>query len=566
MSFLLRLFLGPFFLLSLAGSVFAQELQTPLIQKNKMPGVIEIQITPRGQEFFKTELKTILGNLAVGLDEIYTNKVTEIRSQKTINPEDYRDSNPDIVNAYYQVKDLLTKYLVGFSLEPHLPVLKIGPAGLRTQFKKFGIIADEQTLRKLGKSDGAVLAVELEISEAKFDSPFITVEDQNNAFLGQVGISNVQIKAGSTKKPIRLRVPFFIRVNSSGVLEFEALKLESDLKEADIDIRYQSLLIPKVGVIINEKTYYLNNTEVEKYLQSQLPEILLKAKDHLDVFIEEQLPAFLNNLVRTQLQGQLEQVMDLEPTNKQPGEVDFKWGVILKSIRHNHNLIVNLDGYAEDPLNPKSRPAASANARSAPAMGIEPTQNYDIALAVNRSLINRIIQLTFERHKFSEIKTCSGSHLKLEAAPVLDSTALLTSKKQLETFAKLKLVVRTKPDSIFLKDEIVLGFDLIVKLRQSQKENGGLEMIMEKVDLASLTMDKSYYSVLGRLFKSKVKKGIEDSLSEATRPCPGESESKIDASLPLPPQMGGIKLATHRLHMDRSGHLLMFLNYDKKTK
>lgn len=550
----------------LSQASLAQELSPPLFQKNKMPGVIELQITPRGQEFFKTELRTVLGNLALGLDEIYTNKPTEIVSPKIINPEDYRDSNPDAVKAYFQVKDLLTKYLIGFSLEPHLPLLKIGPAGLKTQFKKFGIIVDEKTLKELGKTDGAVLAIEMEISEARFETTSITAEDRNNQFLGQVGINDVVIKAGTNKQPIRLRVPFYIRVKNQGVLEFEALKLNFDLKDTEIDVRYKNLLIPKVGVIINGKTFYLNNTEVENYLQSQLPDLLLKAKDYLDEFIEEQLPSFLNNLVRTQVQGQLEQIMELEPPNKQPGESDFKWGVLLKSIRQNQSLMISLDGFAEDLQNPRSKPNPQAAARGTPQLQIEPIQNYDIALGVNRSLINRIIQLAYGRDKFSEIKTCSGNQLNLEAAPILDSTKVLKSKNNLETFAKLKLVVRTKPDSVFLKNEIILGFDLTIKLRPTKAPGEGLEMIMESIDLNSVSMDDKYFSLLGRLFKKKVRQGVNESLVEATKPCPGEAESKIEAELPLPPKINGIKLTTHRLHMDDSGHLLMFLNYDLKKK
>lgn len=552
-------------LISVQGlSAFAADRSPPIANKHLLPNAVQVQVTPRGMKYFDNRLSDILGNLGVKLDEGYF-PAMKYTFEKEINPDDYAETHPEPVKMYKQVRDLLTQWLVGFSLNNHRPTIEIGESGYIAQFSRFGLVTDEALMKALGKRDGAILAIELEVKQLTISTNSVVAWDMNNEFLGKAGFENVTIATGDTATPLKIRLPFYIRMNAFGNLEFEALEIDNNINQTPLTIQYQKLIVPTFAVEVNGKKFYLNNTEVDKLFQSQAPLILEKVRENMGDFARNQLPMMLNEKAKEFLSGTLEQIQDMVP----PGQEDFdkrpnfKWGLALQSINLKQSLNIDLTAYVEDPINSQSAPVKAHASRGAPSLNIIPQENFDIALSVDRALINRVLQLSYERRNFEKISQSDGSILKLKAAPLIDyvKPPAGVALQPHETLVKMRVSIENQPNSVFLKDTIIIDFDIIAKLRQLS-DKSGMQLALQSIDLDSMYLDDKYISWAGALFKGKVRQGVKDELQKKSSGWKTNNET-IPGGLPLPPEILGLKLDINRVVMDPNGHLVMYLNYAK---
>ncbi|WP_413557719.1 hypothetical protein [Bdellovibrio sp. HCB209] len=540
----------------------AMDADPYMTEQHLLNKAVQVHVTTRGMKYFDTELGKILGNLGVNIDEGYFPALS-YAFDKPIKIDDYKGSNPEAVKMYNQVRDLLTKWLVGFSLDDHRPKIEIGESGYVAKFSRFSLLTDQKLMEKLGKRDGAVLAIELEIKHLTLGTNSVKVWDVNNEFLGKIGAEEVNLEAGDDKNPLKIRLPFYLRMNAYGALEFEALEVENNLDKIPVSLGYKKLLVPQFAIEINGKKFLLNNKEIDNLFLEKGPAILTSVRANLGEFARTQLPAMLNAKAKEFLTGNLDQVQNMVPPGKEPNDTrpDFKWGLRLQNIGLKESLNIDLAAYAEDPVNPRSLPRPEDKSRGAVTWGLLPQSKYDIGLSLDRGLVNRILQLSFERRNFEKITLSDGSALKMMSTPLIDyvKAPVAMPIKDSETFVKLHVSVENKPGSIFLKDTIVVAFDIIAKLRQME-DKSGMQLVLYSIDVDSLAMDDKYFSLAGKLLKGKVRDGIKDVLRKQ---CAGwkDKEEAIPGSLPLPPEILGLKLDINRVVMDPKGHIVMYLNY-----
>ncbi len=536
------------------------------IQKHLIKNAISVQITPRGQKPFDTNLSQVLGNLGANVDEGYF-PTQSFSVSKPIRIEDYTDRNAEAVKIFKQVRELFTKWFVGLSINDPRPKVEIGESGYTAQFSRFGLVTDSSLMSKLGKRDGAILAIELEIKKLNIGTRGIQVWDLENEFLGKAGLEDVNLQAGSDGNPIKMRLPFYIRVNSEGKLVFEALEVTQNLDSVNIDIDYKKLVIPQLAVLINGKQYNLNNQEIEKLISDNMPELLITLRKYIGNFAKKDLPALLNKKMAEALSGSLEETQEMKPPGAPEGDrrPNFKWGFVLSSINLQKSLNINLHAYAEDTLNPNSGLTTTDGARGVAEMNGMSDSDYDIGMALDRGLINRILKLSYQRKNFEKIKMSDGSSMKLMASPWIDYIKTPSWGKVYpnETFIKLHVSVENKPDTVWLKNTITLDFDIIAVLR-NPKGKEGMQIFLKAIDLESLWMDPSFTTPLGRLFPGKIRKGIQEKLYEISKPWAAK-EQPIEGNLPMPPEILGMKLDLQKVSMDSTGNLVMYLNYNKDS-
>lgn len=535
-----------------------------IAHKHLLPNAVQVQITPRGMKYFDSRLSNILGNLGVNLDEGYF-PAMRYTFEKPINPDDFAGANPEAVKMYRQVRDLLTQWLVGFSIDDHQPTIEIGESGYIAKFSRFGLVTDEQLMTALGRREGAVLAIELEVKKLTLATQAVVAWDTKNEFLGKFGFEDVTLQAGGEDVPLQIRLPFYIRTNAYGGLDFEALEVNNNFSSVAIALQYKKLIVPTFAVEVNGKKFYLNNRELEKLLDQQAPVVLAKIRDSIGDFARKQLPEVLNQKAREFLAGSLEQVQDMAAPGQDKSDTrpTFKWGLQLQNINLKQSLNIDLTTYVEDPVNSRSAPIKSHASRGASSFGAVPQDQYDIGLSVDRALINRVMQLSFERKNFEQIKQSDGSVLRLVGVPLIDyvKTPAGVIVKPTETFVKLRVSVEIEPGSMFLKSTAVVDFDIIAKLRE-MSDKTGMELLLYSIDTDSMFLDDKYISLAGRLFKGKVREGVKDELKKRSAGW-SKKEELLPGSLPLPPQILGIKLDINRVMMDANGHLVMYLDYAK---
>lgn len=542
----------------------AQDKSPVIAQKHTLPNAVQVQITPRGLTYFQTQLSTILGNLGYNFAEGYF-PAQKIVADKPIDINQLGKSNPEALKTYMMVKDMLTKWLVGFSLTDHRPVVEIGESGYSASFSRFALITDEALMNQLGKHDGAILAIDLEVKRLTIATQAVRVWDMNNLSFVKVGMDDVAITAGDDKTPLKIRLPFYIRMNAQGHIDFEALEIQENLAEIPLTVKYKKLIVPQVAVEIDGHRYVMNTDQLKQTIDEELPTALVEVRKYLSDFAHKQLPEMLDQKVKQNLSGALEQVQDMAAPGQEPGDnrPPFKWGLNLTGFQLKNSLNITLAAYAEDPVNPNVTLAPGTAARGAPSLNLLPQTSYDIAMTLDRGLINRILQLSFLRKNFEKIPQSDGTSLKLTAAPTLDYVSPPAKTSDKETYLKLRVSIETEPNKPFwLEDKIVLAFDLIAKLRPAQGAEG-MEIAQQYIDTNSLSMDSKYLTLAGKIAEGlggKVTKGIKEELQTRSKDWVKNNE-KIPGTLDLPPAFLGMKLDIQKVTMDPKGHLVMYLNY-----
>lgn len=569
MSYKFHLFLASLLALAHPALTEAQERAPLIAQPHLIPKAVQVQITPRGLKYFENELGTILGNMGYNFSEGYF-PAQKLEAEKPLNLKELEKNNPESVKMYYMVKDMLTKWLVGFSLTDHRPAVEIGESGYVASFSRFALVTDEALMDRLGKREGAVLAIDLVIRRLTVGVQSVRAWDLNNLPFAKVGFEDVSLMAADDKTPLKIRLPFYIRMNSQGQVEFEALEIQENLAEIPLTLKYKKLLVPQIAIEIEGRRFVMNAQQLQSAIDDQLPTVLTEVRKHLSDFARKQLPEMLNQKVQENLSGALEQVQDMIPPGQEPqdGRPPFKWGLKLTEFQLKNSFHIGLAAYAEDPLNPKAALAPGMTSRGAPVLNHLSTDKYDIAMSLDRGLINRILQLSFLRKNFEKISQTDGTSMKLTAAPLIDYVKPPKPAADQETYLKLRLSVEIEPNKPFWLDKkIVLDFDLVAKLRKAQKAAVGMEIAQQYIDTNSVSMDPKYLTLAGKIAEGlggQVTKGIKEELQLRSKDWIKNNET-IPGTLDLPPAILGLKLEIQKVTMDPKGHLLMYLNYKKPT-
>ena len=73
----------------------------------------------------------------------------------------------------------------------------------------------------------------------------MTAKDLENPWIGQIGVQAAEVKMGSNETPLVARMPFYVRVDENGILQFEALKIEENIDRVPIEIKYKRIVLPE---------------------------------------------------------------------------------------------------------------------------------------------------------------------------------------------------------------------------------------------------------------------------------------------------------------------------------
>lgn len=542
-------------------------------QKHLMPAAVQVKITPRGLKYFEKNLSQILGNIGISLEEGYFGEMS-YEAEKALKLEEL-ELPAETRELLVKVRSLLTSWLVGFPLKDIRPSIQIGETGYTAEFSRFALVADEDLLKRLGKREGAVLAAELEIKELNVNLSRIRAHDMNAKMLGEVGFDQARIKLGGGARPVKLRVPFYIRVNSRQQLEFEALKPSENFSEVDLEFKYRQLVVPTIVLEINNHRMELNKEQLERELQSNMPTLLKSARGFLSEFAGRELPALLNAKAKEALAGSLEEINKLDPPGAEPGKPvqPLLWGLQLEKISQSSGLSVQLQAFVEDPLNPRTALLNGQGSRGPVRMDALGSGEYDIAMSIDRALINRILQLSYNRKLFEKISVGEEGFLRLTSIPTVDFSDAPAGARLVrgEAFIRIKIRARVPQgsvkgfNSLFLRDNFEVAFDLIAKMRKIPYKGGaggGVEIILADIDQSTLWLNPDDIRPAGKLLSGVVISGVKDRLREISSTWSAKEE-KLPGTLPLPPEVLGIRLEIDHMVLDRNGHLVMYLRYAK---
>ena len=556
----------------MAGNVANASDENPIavLKKHYLPGALRIEVTPRGQKYFQTNLSQVLGNLGISLEEGYF-PARKVEAQRTFSESDLH-LPPEKAQLIRTVRSLLTNWFVGFSMSDAKPGLEIGDTEYRATFNRFALVFDEPLLKSLEKSEGAILAIELEVKNIKLKSNRIRVYDLNNQWLGQVGADDLELSAGDKDIPLKLRLPFFVRIGPSGQLEFEALKVDNNFANVTLDIKRSKLVVPSIVLEVNGRRFTMNEATLNSALDSQLPEVLVKIRTFLDKLISEDVPKVLNAKVKEKLQGALEEISKLDAPGSGENDTPLLWGLQIAKIDLQKSLKIDLNVFVEDPLAPDREIDPGMGSRGEPKVNRLPLDQYDVLLSVDRGMVNRILHHSYARNLFANISFGGpGSKtLKLTESPTFDHEIPPAGTPANEAYIRIRTKLVAPAGTVtgyktwFLDKDFEIWLDIIAKIRNSPYKKQ-TEIVLVRVDQESIRVDTKGLSWLGKIFSSTVLSQVKMKISELTADW-DKKEVILPGNIPLPPSILGMKFEAVKLASDQRGHVLMYMKYSSETE
>lgn len=553
-----------------------------LKQKNFIPGALQVQISPRGLEIFKTKLRSmIITQAALDPAEIPLDPFTKEWDQ-AIKWDDLQ-SSPESKALVKMVREMLSKWLVGFSLNDLRPQLQVGDSMIVTKYSRFALVTDEALLRSLGKNTGAVLALELEIKESNVSTSYLKFFDLNNTFLkAQVQDLSLKIAGGNT--PLKLRLPFYVKINEKNSLEFEALKIESNLNNIDLQLKYSNLLVPNVEIHIDDQVFKMNKSQLDAQITANLPAALVQIRSFISGFATSELPKILNEKAQQLLGKTLEEIQPINAPGSDNPQDHFFWGLQLAGIQQNQNLQVKLNAFAEDePQYAKlhTPPKKEQSSRGAPNLNVVKPEAYDVGVSVDRGLINRLLQLSFERKFFEKIPVQKNMTLKLTQSPTVDAAPGVngiganpkSTMMKIQVALKIPAGIITGLQKLAIKDQFEMSMEILARLEEKEYPTcgtrageKGIAILLTKINLDSVFVDDQWFTFpIGKLFKGAVMDAIKKTLTDISKDWAGAGQS-IGGCFTPPREILGLKLDVGQIGMDPKGHLLIYFDYARSIQ
>lgn len=564
-SFLARVALTLSFVFS-SQAYAASELSPQTSNPKMIQNAVGIYITQNGEAFFSKNLRSILANLGISLREGYFPEVRHI-SEKPMSLDELAESSPEAGRTVLEVRKLLQDWFMGLVIHDPQFEVTLKNAGYRVAFSKLSIRTNRNILRERTKNSGAVLVLETEVNRLALGGEAIHVRDLQNEFLKNLGVVNPVVSLTKSSRPLRLRVPFFFDVHPDKGVQIEVLPITTNFAQTDIAFEYDELIVPDLTIEINGQRFPLNKSHMTRTFEDMKPQLIAKLKTLADELSGTVLPEAASGVIASALPSELVQSSALQPPGAPENETKphFAWTMKVNKVALGSQVLgVELESSVEDPTQPEVAPNNSAQARGRVSLaGSDPTQ-YEMALSVNRGLINRILQLSYSRGYFSEVEASPGKTLKMFSAPMIDT--YLPTANQDTSEPKIVLRVGIQSPVSFIQKALINGdlkfyVDIVGRLVQVPGESG-LRIQLDGFDEKSVHVLDSSLTWLGRKMRSKVVSAVLDELRAAGKDWKKEP-MLLDGNLPLPPELLGLKTKAQAMRMDKNGHLVMFLNFEK---
>lgn len=373
-----------------------------------------VQISPQGQN---------------RLSHILTQRLKSASAQLSQqNPAETLSRN---LTQVFQSREFKT-YLGGFN--PHV---HIGQLDFDVQLEQIRVLTSFEKLQSIAEGRSGVWAeVEISLNHLNIQAQKMGV-DLVAPGVGHTGVNHLAV---STQKPITVRVPFFLSLEGDSSPRVEILNLEG-IQLTNLDVQFQDFILPKIEILIDgHKVDLIPKDSVwEKAITALKQQSLSKE-------LAPQVLKYLNTAINQVLQTKADTLnpsLNLSPVLSQ---ISKALGNTLNS--NDLRLDINLSQ-----LNTRSDNSVLVGARVQPTSKIKTSQEpnrrceiscwpHDMAVAVNRELMQDMINALWEKGFFSNIPVSNSQLVSLVEPPQLVSQSTVEGHNKAQ---KLALDLQIRP-------------------------------------------------------------------------------------------------------------------------
>ncbi len=509
---------------------------------------IGVAITPKGQEYFRTNLPELIRANSYEIGDIYF-PGTEVVGDE-VATEDLVD-DPELKEVIFKAKEVLNRFFEGLDLDRHQLSLNVEDIYFQANWEEIGLQILAPSESELKNNYQAIFVLTMRSSNINVEVTKIRGRDLQNEWLGELGIDNFNLFTETQSAPLQIQLALGFNQVSRGNFKIDVLTPKSNLDELLLGYTFDSpLVLPQVEVQINEKKLRLRNEEIENLLKDEQDNILGRVKSVLQEKIETEIPVQASSIINEALESGLKEVNQMNPPGAPDENVSkFVWALNLGQVNYQDGyLLLDLDARFDDPTLAKNIPLESRFTTLSSSDLMKGTYpSADFVFSLNEGVLNRVIQLSTLRGYFNQIDMDSGESIKLAKMPYLNLKTGKSGKMSLEIEYEV-----TGFSAVFVKNPIRIEFDL--NLAFPVDNTGKVSMQVESIDVDSAYVSDKYI----RLFKNKVRSAVKDKLKEVNGDLKGY---ELTDDIPIPDDLGGLKLRKIGTEVDK-GHLLIYSEYN----
>ena len=525
----------------------------------RLERAVGVFISERGQKFLHNNFEQILfaNGFAIREGEIpdWNYVAREAVSLDRLPPQ-FEKFNP----TFQKIRDLMERWLKGFHLND--PKLAVSVRDIRyvAEFRRLGFRADRKMLRELKRDHAVVLVAEAEIPKLRIDVGSMKAGDVNNPFLGHLGVNGFWTATAPKTEALKIKIPLLVELSQRDGLRVEVLRFTTNLPKVQMGFGFdRPLIIPTVEVIVNGHKMELDRKAIEDDLLKHQTNLVQGLQNLLKGELEAQIPSLLSSLIEKKLgnvSDENEMAPPGAPNTKKPAR-NFLWGLTPEEVEHGaSNLYLGLAGYVEDPASSTYLPIRGmVQGKGTPVLSGKYGKKYDVALALNQGLFNRVLQLSHQRGYFKKVPSgAKGEFIELVEAPVFRF-----DHHGARDHVKLRLVLNYWPtglERVAIKGPMRIGFNL--DARFARMPDGSTSILMDHLDKDSVEIDKN--AIRFDFFEERVLKGVADRIDAENRGMKKSAKSLAD-HFPVPETLFGVPIVTNGFEVLPNGYLVLYTEF-----
>ena len=499
---------------------------------------IRISITPRGQDYFTTELGRVLLENGLDLSKTHWDRIA--------------------LTTGHGIDDLpsgLARAFYGFPI--HAPKIEVSLHGadLRVKFRSLGAVVDPAGPAAYGypKSKGIVVLLRLEAEGLGFDVRALRLKDLANPdLLGTTGVDGfaASLVDGPTH-PVKAQVPILVDADGRRAT-MKILAMRSNLETALFESTFANVATPELKLVVNGKEYAFDRAAFETDLRACLPELTAKIAERVRTYFEGEGRGTIQaqfDALAAEMSYSFTVPFSKDPARKKEESVAV--GLLPKRVEYaateRLDLVYDVEIRDERPW--------------VPALDAVPTwgepgasdDTYDLSVAIRPAAANALLERAWRRGLLKDIamgNDDSGhpTKVRISAPPILTLPGAPEAGLA-NVHAKIGFYVRGIGKLLF-KGPIPIDLDLV--LRAASAGNRA-EVSLDHIDETTLKVDTraTWLRPIRGLVESLVKKKVAE-LNRNAR-----EKSTPLAAFAIPETLVGVPVRLDRLRTD-AGNLILY--------
>lgn len=522
-----------------------------------VPDGVRVHFSPHGQEYFRSNLNTVLLANDLDLSKTYWDEV------KFVLVEPLKESR--IGDARRGIHERLVPYFYGFPINPPKIEVKLAHTNLHVKFKSMGAEIDPAGPAAYGhsRSKGILILMRLEAETLKFDAKTLRLNDlANPGLLGVMGLDAISSKLSDTYlRTVKVELPVLVEADGKAAT-MRVLAVRTNLQKTGFDAAFEKVLVPKIKLVIAEKEYPFDQAAFERDLRDQLPQLGDALTATLKSYFEKEgkdliQPSF-DNLAKSL---NIDFNLPLSDEKDSGKELTIKLRPKSATFTRSRHLGLSFDTEIVDEKLDGGRGVFPTPGTSGEAtLASFDAATYDVAMTLHPSAVNGVLNRAWAKGILRDIdmgKDDQGKPTKVKIPkPPIVSFEKLPKANQANFHAWIGYVVRGIGGILF-KGPIPIELDLVVSLETNAKNE--VEIVFDHIDETTLKVDTraTWLSPI----RSKVNKMVREKIAKLNQDA--RTKRQLLTSLPTLDELLGIPLALESASTE-AGNLVLLADFAPK--